>query len=157
MIEYIINHQLEFWLALGFALLVMEVFLGFTSGVFLFAGLGALASGALMSVSLIPETWTAGVACTGISSGVITSILWKPLKRLQGGSPAEKDNSSDFVGYEFFIDSDISPLQPGSILYSGLTWKVEIDHTTGITDLKAGQRVSVTSVDVGRFLVKPLA
>lgn len=155
MFEYIANNQLEFWLALGFALLVIEVLLGFTSGIFLFAGLGALATGALMSISVLPETWVAGVAGTGISTGIISALLWQPLKKLQGGRAVEKDNSSDFVGHSFVLDSDLTPLQPGSTAYSGITWKVEIDHAAGISEIKAGQRVSVTSVDVALFRVKP--
>ncbi len=155
MFEYIANNQFEFWLALGFALLVIEILLGFTSGIFLFAGLGALATGALMSISVLPETWIAGVAGTGISTGIISALLWQPLKKLQGGRPAEKDNSSDFVGHSFVVVTDISPIQPGSTTYSGLTWKVEIDHVTGIQEIKAGQRVTVTSVEVGLFRVKP--
>ncbi|WP_426415711.1 NfeD family protein [Aestuariirhabdus sp. LZHN29] len=157
MVDYIANHQFEFWLALGFVLLAIEVFLGFTSGIFLFAGLGALAAGTLMAVGILPETWIAGVAGTGISSGVITALLWRPLKKLQGEQPAEKDNSSDFVGHEFVVDSDISLTQPGSTLYSGLTWKVEIDRNTGLEAISAGQLVSVTSVEVGLFKVKPSA
>jgi len=152
--DYIVNHQSEFWLLLGFALLTIEVITGLTIGVFLFAGLGAITTGLLMNFAVIPETWIAGVACTGISSGVITLILWKPLKALQGRSSIEKDNSSDLIGYEFVTDTDITITQPGSTNYSGLTWKVEIDKNTDMNLIEAGQRVTVSSVDVGVFKVK---
>ena len=152
--EYIIKHQSEFWLMFGFAMLVVEVISGFTTGIFLFGGLGALATGLLMSVGVLPETWVAGVACTGISSGLITLLLWKPLKKLQGNRSIQKDNSSDFIGHEFNIDSDISMTQPGTTNYSGLTWKVEIDKDAGVNTMEAGQRVTVSSVDVGVFKIK---
>jgi len=152
--DYIVSHQAEFWLVLGFAMLTIEVVTGFTTGVFLFAGLGALTTGALMSFGVLPETWIAGVSCTGISSGVITSLLWKPLKKLQGDSPTEKDNSSDLIGHEFVVESDIAVNKPGSTHYSGITWKVEIDKDAGINTIQAGQRVSVSSVEVGVFKVK---
>jgi len=152
--DYIVNHQSEFWLLLGFALLTIEVITGLTIGVFLFAGLGAITTGLLMNFAVIPETWIAGVACTGISSGVITLILWKPLKALQGRSSIEKDNSSDLIGYEFVTDTDITITQPGSTNYSGLTWKVEIDKNTDVILIETGQRVTVSSVDVGVFKVK---
>ncbi len=152
--DYIVNHQAEFWLMLGFAMLAIEVVTGFTTGVFLFAGLGALTTGALMSFAVLPETWIAGVSCTGISSGIITSLLWKPLKNLQDDSPLEKDNSSDLIGHEFVVESDIAVNKPGSTHYSGITWKVEIDKDAGISTIQAGQRVSVSSVDVGVFKVK---
>jgi len=38
--DYIVTHQAEFWLVFGFTMLVIEVLTGFTTGVFLFAGLG---------------------------------------------------------------------------------------------------------------------
>jgi len=152
--DYIVNHQPEFWLLLGFTLLAIEVITGITIGVFLFAGLGAITTGLLMSFAIIPETWIAGVACTGISSGVITLLLWKPLKSLQGKPSTEKDNSSDLIGYEFITDTDITMTQPGSTNYSGLTWKVEIDKNTDMNLIEAGQRVTVSSVDVGVFKVR---
>ena len=153
--DYIVSHQAEFWLVFGFAMLAIEVVTGFTTGVFLFAGLGALITGVLMSFGVLPETWIAGVACTGISSGIITALLWKPLKNLQGDRPIEKDNRSDLVGHEFVVENDIAMNKPGSTNYSGITWKVEIDKDAGIDTIQAGQRVSVSSVEVGVFKVRP--
>lgn len=152
--DYIVSHQAEFWLVFGFIMLVIEVVTGFTTGVFLFGGMGALTTGLLMSFGVIPATWVAGVACTGISSGVIASILWKPLKKLQGDRPVEKDNSSDLVGHEFVVDSDIAVDKLGSTHYSGITWKVEIAKDAGVDAIHAGQRVTVASVEVGTFKVK---
>ena len=44
MIEYFDTHQYAFWVSIGFAMLVIEVLaLGLSSGVLLFAALGALA------------------------------------------------------------------------------------------------------------------
>ena len=151
--DYIVSHQAEFWLVLGFTMLVIEVVTGFTTGVFLFGGLGALTTGLLMSFGVLPETWIAGVSSTGISSGVITALLWRPLKNLQGNRPIEKDNSSDLIGHEFIVDSDITRNEPGSTHYSGISWKVEIDKDAGIDTIETGQRVKVSSVEVGVFKV----
>ncbi|MGB5677115.1 MAG: NfeD family protein [Gammaproteobacteria bacterium] len=152
--DYIVSHQTEFWLMFGFIMLALEVVTGFTTGVFLFGGLGALTTGLLMSFGMLPVTWIAGVSCTGISSGIATLLLWKPLKKLQGDRPAGKDNSSDLVGHEFVVDSDIAINKPGATKYSGITWKVEIDKEAGVDTIEAGQRVSVTSGEVGVFKVK---
>lgn len=152
--DYIANHQSEFWLLIGFLMLVVEVVTGFTAGVFLFGGLGALATGLLMAIDVLPQTWIAGFASTGIGSGVIASLLWKPLRKLQGDRPAGKDNSSDLIGHEFVLNSDIAVNKPGSTEYSGVTWKVEIDSGAGVDTFPAGRRVSVTSVDAGVFKVK---
>lgn len=154
--DYIVNHQAQFWLLFGFAMLVVEVVTGFTTGVFLFAGLGAISTGLLMTFAILPETWIAGVASTGISSGVITALLWKPLKSLQGDKPIEKDNSSDLVGHEFALEEAIGIHTPGTTQYSGINWKVEIDKQAGIDSIEAGTRVYVSSVEVGVFKVKLL-
>lgn len=152
--DYVVSHQAEFWLVLGFVMLIIEVFSGFSAGVFLFAGLGALTTGALMSFAVLPETWIAGVSCTGISSGIITTLLWKPLKKLQNDQPAQKDNSSDLIGHEFVIDSDITVSHPGTTRYSGISWSVEIDRDAGVETIQAGQKVTVSSVEVGVFKVR---
>jgi membrane protein implicated in regulation of membrane protease activity len=154
--DYINSHQAEFWIILGFGLLVMEVVTGLTTGILLFGGLGALATGLIMIVGLLPETWTAGLASTGIGSAIIAALLWRPLRNIQGGRDVAKDNSSDIVGYEFIVEQDIEPLNPGRKQYSGIPWRVEIDPQCGVERITSGQRVVVTSVDVGVFWVKPL-
>jgi hypothetical protein len=35
-VDYIVNHQSEFWLVFGFVMLAIEVMTGFSTGVFLF-------------------------------------------------------------------------------------------------------------------------
>lgn len=155
-VDYINAHQSEFWILAGFVLLVLEVVTGLTTGLFLFAGLGALVSGLLMQAGLLAETWTVGIASVGISSGIIAALLWRPLQKLQGGRAPEKDNSSDLVGYEFVVEQDVTTLVPGKIRYSGVDWRVEIHKNAGVDSVTAGQRVAVVSVDVGVFRVKPI-
>lgn len=155
-IDYIHSHQSEFWIFLGFGLLVLELITGLTTGVLLFGGLGALATGLIMSFGILPETWTAGLSSVGICSAMIAALLWFPFKRIQGGKTMTKDNSSDIVGYKFVTEQDIEPSKPGSKQYSGITWRVEIDPQCGIEKIAAGQHVEVSSVDVGVFRVKPL-
>jgi membrane protein implicated in regulation of membrane protease activity len=154
MIEYINTHQSGFWIATGFVLLAAEVLLfGFTTIVFLFAGLGALITGVAMMFDLLPQTWSAGIACFGISTGLTGTLLWKPLKRMQDSSAPKQQHSSDLIGYEFVLEQDVTSLQPGQYRYSGIDWKVELD--AGAEEkLNTGQRVRVTSVDVGVFRVK---
>ena len=153
-IDYIVSHQAEFWLVTGFALLAAEVLTGFTVGVFLFVGLGALVTGGLMSADILPETWVAGISTTGIATGVVTALLWKQLKKLQGDRPLEKDNSSDLIGHTFVVQSDISMANPGTTQYSGISWKVELDKNADVDVIEAGNSVTVSSVEVGVFRVK---
>lgn len=154
MIEYIDTHQSGFWIAAGFALLAAEVLLfGFTTIIFLFAGLGAIVTGLAMMFGLLPETWTAGISCFGITTGLVSAVLWKPLKKMQDSSTPPQRQSSDLIGYEFVLQQDVTALQPGQHRYSGVDWKVELDGQAG-DQLSAGQRVTVTSIDAGIFRVK---
>ena len=155
MIDYIQTHQSGFWVALGFAMLASEVLLfGFTTIILLFAGIGALITGLLMSAGVLPETWIAGVSSLGISTGIVSVLLWKPLSKMQNGHVPKRSNSSDLIGHEFVLQEDISHTNTGSHRYSGVDWKVELDASAGVDSLSAGQRVAVVSVDVGIFRVK---
>ena len=154
MVEYINDNLSGFWIALGFALLATEVLVfGFTTIIFLFAGLGALASGLLMSIGVIPETWIAGTACFGIATGVSSAILWKPLKSMQDSSEPVKKPTSDLVGLEFVLLDDVAVSSPGKYRYSGIDWVVEIDSSSDAGTLAKGDRVRVVSVDVGLLRV----
>lgn len=157
-ISYIDQHQGEFWIAFGFTVLAVEVlFFGMTTIVLMFSGLGALITGLLMLAGVLPATWLAGIAGFGINSAIITTILWKPLRRLQGKRAPVRDKSSDLIGLEFVLEQDVKALQPGKIRYSGISWRVEIDPEAGVDLIAAGQRVIVASVDVGIFRIKPLS
>lgn len=84
MIEYIQSHQSGFWITAGFILLAAEALVfGFATIIILFAGIGALITGLLMTVGVLPETWIAGVSSFGLSTGIVSILLWKPMRRLQ--------------------------------------------------------------------------
>ncbi|MDT8452636.1 MAG: NfeD family protein [Gammaproteobacteria bacterium] len=155
MIEYIQSHQSGFWITAGFILLAAEALVfGFATIILLFAGIGALVTGLLMAVGVLPETWIAGVASFGLSTGIVSILLWKPMRRLQNDNVSPQSNSSDLIGYGFVLQEDISPMSSGSHRYSGVDWKVELDANAGVDSLPAGQRVTVVSVDAGIFRVK---
>ncbi|MCP4077700.1 MAG: NfeD family protein [Gammaproteobacteria bacterium] len=155
MLEYINNNLSGFWIATGFLLLAIEVLLlGFSTIIFLFAGLAAICTGLLMMTGLLPESWTAGIACFGITTGVISALLWRFLKKMQDKSEADQKPQSDFVGLEFVLAGDVSTTEPGNYRYSGIDWKVEVDRDSDSNAFEKGQRVKVVSVDVGLLRVK---
>jgi membrane protein implicated in regulation of membrane protease activity len=157
LVDYIQSHQAEFWIAIGFLLLAIEVLvMGFSTLFLFFIGLGALVTGFLMTSGLLPETWTAGISSLGICSAIVAGALWQPLHRMQGKRTPKKDVSSDFTGLEFVLEHEITTTAPGTKRYSGINWKVEIDSGAGVESVPAGQRVVVASVDVGLFRVKPV-
>lgn len=156
--EYINSHLHAFWFVVGFVLLAVELLvLGFATGFVLFLGLGALVTGGLIWFAVIPATWLASIPSFAISSLLFTALLWKPLKRLNRGnaSPAE-DRSSDLIGLEFRLESDITRQSPGKTRYSGIEWKVEIDNRCEQNEISTGSLVAVVGVDAGKFRVKPV-
>ena len=155
MIEYFDTHQYAFWFTLGFGLLVLEALVfGFSSGVVLFTGIGALLTGGLLWGEVLPAGWLNGIACFGICSGVSAAVLWKPLLKFQNFDLPEKDNSSDMIGHKFRLEQDVSLERPGTTRYSGVDWRVEIDPADECTEIAAGTRVVVASVDAGVFRVR---
>ena len=156
MIELINQNQPQFWLLCGFILLALEAAaFGFTSGVFLFTGIGALLTGVLMMTGLLPIGWTTGVVSSALLSVISAALLWQPLKRMQNETPDERNTASDFVGHSFELEEEITRAKPGSIHYSGIEWKVKIDgYETEAQSIAQGCRVVVTSIDVGCFHVK---
>ncbi len=156
LIEYINDHQAQFWFALGFVLLSIEVATGMVTGILLFASLGSLLTGLLMLTGVLEEVWSVGISSAAICSAIAMGVLWRPLKNMQAQGKPKKDNSSDLVGYEFVLKQDISFVSPGSTRYSGIEWRVEIDPDVALEKISAGQKVKVNSVEVGKFFVRPV-
>ncbi len=157
MIDYFDANQQTFWFAVGFALLVIEALaFGFTSGVVLFAGIGALATGLLFWAGLLPASWAAGIGSFGLCSALSALLLWKPLLRLQSQKGLTgHDLSSDFIGHEFRLGQTITHAAPGKTQYSGIEWRVEIDDSAAVEQIEVGTKVAVASIDVGVFRVRP--
>jgi membrane protein implicated in regulation of membrane protease activity len=156
MLDYFSDNMSAFWFGVGFTLFLVEALvLGFASGVVLFAGIGALATGGLFLIDAVPRSWGIGIASFGLSSGLAAALLWKPLLLLQGVGRAPKDNSSDLIGLSFRVTSDITAAEPGATRYSGILWRVEIAEDAGVERIDAGQAVEVTSVDAGLLRVRP--
>ncbi len=157
MIELVTNNQAAVWMGVGFLLLAIDALaFGFASGVLLFAGLGAIVTGALVWFGILPNAFIVAVGCFAISTALITAILWKPLKRLQSTGEMGKDRSSDIIGHSFNLTSDISRTVSGEQKYSGINWRVEPAKDLTDAAMSAGTHVEVTAVSVGVFFVKPV-
>lgn len=143
------------WFAIGFALLAIEILIfGFASGVLLFGGIGALVTGALLWFNVIEANWILSIGIFAIASALVTALLWLPFKKMQGGGATlGNDQSSDLIGYQFRVKSDVTHTVPGSHQYSGVNWRVEISDTSDQDKIAAGSRVKVAGVDPGVFHV----
>jgi len=154
MIAYFTEHHASFWFVLGFALLAIEaLILGMTTGVLLFAAVGALLTGGVLYFNLAPHTWMSGIALFAVFSVLSTAVLWKPLKRLQNNTPEERDSSSDFIGLEFRLDDDLSRTTESKTRYSGISWRVVLDEESEVDSIAAGELVAVASISAGLFRV----
>jgi membrane protein implicated in regulation of membrane protease activity len=149
-------NQPALWLTVGFLLLGIEaIAFGFGSGVLLFGSLGAILTGILLWMGVVPNQFIAAVACFGLATGLITLGLWAPLKRMQSGTDLGNDRSSDLIGHRFVLSTAVSRQVHGSEKFSGISWRVEPAETLGDTVLPAGTTVAVSSVKVGVFYVEP--
>lgn len=155
MMDYFNDNIYNFWFLVGFVLLVIEALaFGFSTGFILFVGLGALLTGGLLWLAVVPATWMASIATFSLSSVVVSALLWKSLKRLQNDKPSPlKDNSSDLIGLTFRLDNELTTTSPTTTRYSGIEWKVEIDFMSEEDVISPGSVVSVVSVDAGKFRV----
>lgn len=156
MLSYLHAHQVEFWIALGAVALIVELtLLGASSFVLLFIGLGALATGALMALGVLPALWVAGAGAFGGLSCLIGAALWRPLRRFSEGDRPPPGQSSDFLGLRFTLSEALKPGGAVHLRYSGVGWELVCFELEG-EGLKAGEEVVVTGVEPGRFIVAPV-
>jgi len=154
MFDLFVDQGANAWIGIGFLLLALELLLlNMSTVVLLFAGLGAIATGLMMHLGVLPTTLIAGVASFGLTTGLVSALLWRPFRALQANSTVQTKQPSDFIGYEFVLDQDLSATKPAMHRYSGIAWRIELDSTT-VVPLKAGQRVKVVSLDAGVFRVR---
>ncbi|NLS14541.1 NfeD family protein [Vibrio sp. SM6] len=136
---------------LGLIVLSVEIaVLGFSTFVLLFIGIAILLTSGVMYLGVIEANWINAVTSVALVSFVLALVLWKPLKRMQNRT-VTTDINSDFAVITFTLDSDISPSQPGSYQYSGITWQVK-----SLTAIPNGTPVTVVKKEVGVFWVKPI-
>lgn len=159
MLDYINSNQANIWLLLGFTILIVEALvLGFGSGLLLFGSIGALLTGALMHLGVVPLNWGVGIGAFGVFSGISAVVLWKPMRRLQNDDRVpERDNTSDLIGRTFRLASAIDRDTHGETRYSGVTWKVRPSQELENPAIDAQTLVEVVAVDVGVFWVEPAA
>ncbi|SIO33813.1 NfeD family protein [Salinivibrio sp. ES.052] len=152
------HYLAELTIIIGLLLLAVEVWLlGLSTIVLLATGSAAILVGLLAMVGVLPETVTALFSGTGIGAGLLTLLLWRPLKRLQRGGRRPDNRHSDFIGLTLTLTAPLSREQPSSAKYSGITWQLQLDANAGDIVLQPGEQVRVSGVDVGRFTVEPVS
>ncbi len=155
--EWLSNNLATFWLIVGFGLLAVEVaVLGLGTGVLLFAGIGAILTGVLLWMGVVDVGFTWSIAAFVVLTTITTALLWLPFKRMQSGSELGDNRSSDFIGHEFLLAADITPLKPAVEHFSGVNWQVFPDIRENIDAIPKATRVRVQRIDAGIFHVVPV-
>jgi len=146
--EYFLAHLAQSFIVLGLILLAIEVLvLGFSTFVLFFIGIGAIATGALMALGIIPETFLNSLLVTAVISTVVALISWKPMKNMQN-KVGSKHVSNDMIGYQFILTEDLMIGQRVTHRYSGINWQVKANER-----LTAGTEVKIIALEVGLLTV----
>ncbi|MBT7444963.1 MAG: NfeD family protein [Methylococcales bacterium] len=151
-LDYFTDHhdQLLYLLA-GISLVIELTVLGM-SGPLLFFAIACFITAILSGYGVVTG-WENEVLSVGVLTGIITLLLWKPLKQFQnsGGGP---DTSSDMIGQKVPSTTDITATG-GSIRYSGINWNARLDTEHNSAIIEAGALCEITKVDGNLMVVKP--
>ncbi|MFQ3176693.1 MAG: hypothetical protein ACI93H_001694 [Psychromonas sp.] len=146
--EYFLAHLGQSFIVLGLILLAVEVLvLGFSTFVLFFIGVGAIATGTLMALGVIPETFLNSLLVTAIISTVVALISWKPMKKMQNKVESKSINN-DMIGHQFVLTEALLVGKTITHRYSGINWQVKAK-----LPLSAGTDVKIIVVEVGLLTV----
>lgn len=136
-------------IVIGLLALVTEIMvLGFSTFVLFFVGLGAVLSGILIAVGVIPDTPVSAMTSVAVLTGLSAALLWQQLQKLQN-HVEQKKVTSDLVGHSFVLTDDVSATSNPSYNYSGIEWKLISNEA-----ISAGCWVEVVQTDVGKFYIR---
>lgn len=146
--EYFLANLPQSFIVLGLILLAIEVLvLGFSTFVLFFIGIGAIATGALMALGVIPETFLNSLLVTAIISTAVALISWKPMKNMQNKVESKHVNN-DMIGHQFILTEDLLIGKTVTHRYSGINWQVKANEL-----LSAGTEVKIIALEVGLLTV----
>ncbi|MFN7039490.1 MAG: NfeD family protein [Alphaproteobacteria bacterium] len=121
--EFINNYNPHSWIILGLLLIVIETFIVPGIG-FLFAGLAAFTTGALINFGILENQLYTQIACFLTSSVIYGLILWVPLKKFSKSSPNVIKN---IIGDKAIIyDESISSGKTGKVKWSGTIFQARL-------------------------------
>lgn len=133
----------------GIALLIIEVaILGFATFVLFFMGSSMVITGVLMLIGVLDDTYIVAFWSNAIVTGILAALLWKPLKKSQQSSGADKE-APNAMEHQFVLENDVDSQGLTHHQYSGIKWKVKSQQP-----LSKGTMVKVVKADVGALWVE---
>lgn len=142
------------WLIAGVAFLAMEA-LGLPGVGFLFAGLGALSVGALVSFEqLAADAVTLQWVVFFVATGIFAALLWKPMQRFHLNRKSH--SYSNMVGDTAYVGSQgLKKNAIGEVTWSGTIMRAELAADAGVESLSAGAAVTIADVEGAKLIVRP--
>jgi membrane protein implicated in regulation of membrane protease activity len=145
------NHDQLLYLVAGVSFIAELTLMGL-GGPLLFFAMACFLTAVLISLGLI-SGWEAEAFSIGISTAVITMLLWKPLKRFQN-SGGGADTSSDMIGKQVTTCSEVTS-SSGSIRYSGIDWNSRLAEGLQV-NIPTDTACKIVGVEGNVMLVAPL-
>jgi membrane protein implicated in regulation of membrane protease activity len=147
--QYLLSNLAQSFIVLGLILLAVEVLvLGFSTFVLIFVGIGTIAAGILMALSMVPETVFNAILVTAVISTLVAIVSWKPMKRMQNKVESNQ-TTNDIIGYRFVLADELPLGQTVTHRYSGIDWKVRAKQP-----LEVGTEVQIVHMEVGILTVE---
>lgn len=149
------SNPANLWLAGGVALMLLEAF-GMPGVGLLFAGIGAVATGALMHGGQIGmEDHILQFTCFFAISAVSAVVLWKPLKM---GRTRQKGGYSNVVGEVAVVAAGgVSRKSGGNVTWSGTVMRAELCPRCTTELVEEGTQVVIVDVRGATLVVREKA
>lgn len=142
------------WLLAGVLLLAAEA-LGASGVGLMFAGLGSLTVGMLLSFGIVAEDasilqFTLFFAATALW----TALLWKPLQKFK--LPKQGGGYNNIIGDTAYVGSaGLTKGIAGEVTWSGTIMKAELATDANAQKLEAGSQVTIVETTGAKLIVKP--
>lgn len=152
-INYFSEHHAQlFYLIAGISFIIELTVLGM-SGPLLFFAIASVCTGLLIELNVL-TSWPTEFLLVGVLTGIITLLLWKPLKQFQNAGGGA-DTSSDMIGKTVPSSSEITH-SGGHIRFSGIDWNARITSECSESSIANNTPCIIIGVDGNVMLVKPL-
>ena len=140
------------WLILGALLIVLEITVLQGIG-FLFAGLGAICVGAILTTGMELDVINQFILFF-VLTAIWTALLWKPLKNFFKG---KNSGFNDMVGSTAMVyEEDLIRGKTGKVKWSGTIMKCKLDEHYNMQEkIELDTEVVITEVSQGILIVRP--
>jgi len=139
--EFFYSHSEFLWMILGIVMIMLEMLIAAGFG-FLFAGLGAFTTFALLEFKLLHSAFPLELAVFLTSSIAWWAILWYPVRLLK----RDKMHYQGLSGSIVTLSEDIKKSQIGNVVWSGVRIRATLYKEEKASVLKKGTRAKIVRI-----------